>query len=64
MKNQDSNYSQRNLVGTVETVGEKIEEYLEAGVTTFSALLFATNTLVGFLEMMQQFAEEIIPAFK
>ncbi|MDO5111756.1 MAG: LLM class F420-dependent oxidoreductase [Clostridia bacterium] len=51
------------LVGSVEHVKERINQYVEAGVTTFAAMLFSTNTVPEMLDMMQLFAEEIIPAF-
>lgn len=64
MKGRDaSNYTERNLVGSVEEVREMVERYIEAGVTTFSALIFADNTLEETREHMQFFAEEIIARY-
>ena len=61
MKGRDaSNYMERNLVGSVEEVREMVERYMEAGVTTFSALIFGDNTLEETRDHMQLFAEEII----
>ena len=61
LKNQDaSDYSSRNLIGTPEDVMEIISQYAEAGVNTFSALLFADNSLESFMESMQQFSEDIM----
>lgn len=64
MKGKDaSNYTERNLVGSVEEVREMVERYIEAGVTTFSALIFADNTLEETREHMQFFSEEIIARY-
>ncbi len=61
LKDQDSSdYSTRNLIGTPDEIGEKIEEYVRAGVTTFSALLFAANSLEEFKEAMQEFSEGVM----
>ena len=64
MKGRDaSKYSERNLVGSVDEVKEMVEKYIEAGVNTFSALIFADNTLDETREHMQFFAEEIFPDY-
>lgn len=64
MKGKDAaNYTQRNLVGSVDDVREAIERYIEAGVTTFSALVFADNTIEETREHMQFFSEEIISKY-
>jgi len=65
LKNQDtSDYAKRNLIGSPAEICEKIHEYVEAGVTTFSALLFAVNSIDEMVESMQFFAEEVIPQFR
>lgn len=64
MKGKDaSNYMERNLVGSVEEVREQVEKYMEAGVNTFSALIFADNTLEETRDHMQCFSEEIISKY-
>lgn len=64
MKGKDaSKYAERNLVGSVEEVTERIGRYMEAGVTTFSALIFADSTLEETRDHMQFFSEEIISKF-
>lgn len=64
LKNQDtSNYSERNLIGTPDEIGEKIQEYIKAGVNTFSALIFAANTVDEMIESMQFFSEEVMSKF-
>lgn len=55
-----SDYTERNLVGSPEEIMERIEAYRAAGVTTFSALLFANNTLEETREDMQFFSETVI----
>ena len=64
MKGKDPTiYTERNLVGSVEEVREMVGRYIEAGVTTFPALIFADNTQEETREHMQFFAEEIISKF-
>ncbi|MEH7251179.1 LLM class flavin-dependent oxidoreductase [Neobacillus niacini] len=64
LKNQDTQtYENRNLIGTPDEIGEKIQEYIKAGVTTFSGLLFANNTVDEMLESMQFFSEEVMSKF-
>lgn len=61
MKGKDATaYLDRNLVGSVDEVRAQVERYMEAGVTTFSALVFADNTVDETREHMQFFSEEII----
>lgn len=65
MKNQDpTQYFDRNLIGSVDDVCEQIERYIEAGVTTLSALIFANNSIEETREEMQFFSEEIIAKFR
>ena len=65
MKGKDSdNFRDRELVGSIEEVIERIHDYINAGVTHFSALTFADNTLEETKEHMQRFAEEVFPHFK
>lgn len=64
MRGRDAtNYLERNLVGSVEEVCAQVERYIEAGVDTFSALLFADNTLEETKEHIQFFSEEIISRY-
>jgi len=62
LKDQAGGLAERNLIGTVDDVGERIEAYAEAGVTTMAGLLFATDTVGETLEMMSQFSEAVMPA--
>lgn len=64
MKGKDAtNYMERNLIGSVDEVKAQVERYIEAGVTTFSALIFADSTLEETRDHMQFFAEEIISKY-
>jgi probable F420-dependent oxidoreductase len=64
MKGKDpTNYTERNLVGSVDDVKEMVERYINAGVTTFSALIFADNTLDETRDHMRLFSEEIIKLY-
>ncbi len=58
------NYSTRRMVGSPEEVLQRVNDYIDAGVTHFAALLFADNTLQESKEHMQHFAEEILPHFR
>ena len=64
MKGKDAtNYLERNLIGDVDEVRAQVERYIEAGVNTFSALIFADNTLEETRDHMQFFSEEIISKY-
>ncbi|SFP49175.1 probable F420-dependent oxidoreductase, Rv2161c family [Oscillibacter sp. PC13] len=64
MKGKDAtNYLERNLIGSVDEVRAQVERYIEAGVTTFSALIFADNNLDETRDHMQFFSEEIISKY-
>ncbi len=61
LKNQDpGQIAERNLIGSPQQILDQIGAFIKAGVTTFSALLFAVNTVDEFIESMQFFAEEVI----
>ena len=55
-----SDYTERNLVGSPDEIIERIEAYRTAGVTTFSAMIFANNTIEDTREDMQFFSETVI----
>lgn len=61
---QDVKFEDLALIGSVESVKERIHQYVDAGVTTFSAMLFSVNEVSEQLDMMQLFAEEIMPEFQ
>lgn len=61
LKDQPSGtYEARNLIGSPDEILEQVARYVQAGVTTFSALLFAVNSVDEMLEAMQQFSEDVI----
>lgn len=65
LKNQDpGQIAERNLIGSPQQILDQIEQFIQAGVTTFSALLFAVSTIQEFIESMQFFAEEVIRKVK
>jgi probable F420-dependent oxidoreductase len=51
---------ERNLIGTVDEVRQRIEEYRQAGVTTLAGLLFAANTVQQTEDAVIRFGEEVI----
>ena len=54
----------RDLIGTPEEVREKVAAYLDAGATSFPALLFTANTLDEFYAEMEWFAGDVASHFK
>ncbi len=53
----------RDLIGTPAHLIERIGEYLDAGQTSFPALLFTADSLPAFYDEMQWFAEDVMCAF-
>ena len=53
-------FEERSLIGTPDEVCEQVQRYAAAGVSTFSAMLFADNSVEGFIESMQWFSESVI----
>ena len=60
LKNHRTDPAKTGLVGSVEHVRELVGRFVEAGVTTFSAMIFSTNTLPEMLDMMQLFSEDVM----
>lgn len=58
------NYAERRIVGSPDEVAQRIQDYIDAGVTHFAALMFAGNSLEDTKEQMHCFAEEILPRFR
>jgi probable F420-dependent oxidoreductase len=52
-----------NLIGSPESVGEKVAFLREAGVDHLCALQFPHDTVAEMLEQMEWFAGEVMPAF-
>lgn len=59
-----TNYAERRIVGSPQEVAERVQDYIDAGVTHFAALMFAGNDLSDTKEQMHCFAEEIMPRFR
>jgi probable F420-dependent oxidoreductase len=60
LKGRQADWAERNLIGTPERVIDQVGRYAEAGVTTLSGLLFASNDVSHTRDQMQQFAETVI----
>ncbi|MFC5833757.1 LLM class flavin-dependent oxidoreductase [Nonomuraea insulae] len=50
----------RNLIGTPESIRERVEAYRAAGVDTLAGLLFAANTVEETIDAMSEFSEVIM----
>lgn len=59
----DTGLEARNLVGTVDEIGERVQAYVDAGVQTFAALLFAADSVKQTIELMELFSENVIGSF-
>ena len=55
-----SDCMERDLIGTPDEVAERIRAYMDAGVTSFPAILFTADTMEAFLEEMQWFSEDVM----
>jgi probable F420-dependent oxidoreductase len=65
LKNQqEGSLTERGLLGSPEEIAEQIQHYVDAGVTSFSALLFCANSLGEFYESMEWFSQEVMSKFK
>jgi alkanesulfonate monooxygenase SsuD/methylene tetrahydromethanopterin reductase-like flavin-dependent oxidoreductase (luciferase family) len=64
LKDQDPRQvGERNLVGGPDDLCEQIQKYIQVGVTTFSALLFAVNTVEETIDSMAFFSESVMKNF-
>ena len=55
LKGRQQAIAERNLIGTVDEITERIAAYRDVGVTTISALIFAYDTVEQTLDAMQEF---------
>jgi probable F420-dependent oxidoreductase len=63
-KDQDlSGVENINLIGTPDEIGERLQGFLDAGCTSFPGLIMSTSTIDETLELMQHFAESVMPRF-
>ena len=56
----DDDLADRNLIGTVDDVCDRVATYAAAGVTTLAGLLFAADTVADTIEQMEEFSEGVI----
>jgi alkanesulfonate monooxygenase SsuD/methylene tetrahydromethanopterin reductase-like flavin-dependent oxidoreductase (luciferase family) len=60
LKGRQADWADRNLIGTAEQMIDRIGRYEEAGVTTLSGLLFASNDVSHTRDQMSEFAETVM----
>jgi alkanesulfonate monooxygenase SsuD/methylene tetrahydromethanopterin reductase-like flavin-dependent oxidoreductase (luciferase family) len=60
LKGRQADWAERNLIGTAEQMIDQIGRYAEAGVTTLSGLLFASNDISHTIDQVSEFAETVI----
>ena len=60
MRGRLDDLASRNLVGTADDIGERVRDYLDAGVGTFAGLLFAAATVAETVEQMERFAAAVM----
>ncbi len=64
LKHQDvENLEERDLIGTVDEIIGKVEEYRDIGIKHMPALIFVGNSITDVVEDMRLFAKEVIPSF-
>ena len=64
LKHQQGQWTERNLIGSSADILDQVHAYAKAGVTTLCGLLFAANTVGETLEMMADFAENVITPYR
>jgi probable F420-dependent oxidoreductase len=64
-KDQDlSGVENINLIGTADEIGARLQAFIDAGCTSFPGLIMSTSTIEETLELMQLFAERVMPNFR
>ena len=64
LRDQDlSRIEEYNLIGPRQKIIDKIGALIEAGVTLFASMNFISDTPGGMIEAMNQFAQDVMPAF-
>jgi alkanesulfonate monooxygenase SsuD/methylene tetrahydromethanopterin reductase-like flavin-dependent oxidoreductase (luciferase family) len=53
-----------NLIGSIDTVVDRVNGFREAGVTHFLGLFFAANSVSELMDQMQMFAEQVRPKIR
>ena len=64
LREQTGGFEQRNLIVSPDEISERIRVYRDAGVTTFSGMLFVANTVAEMHEAIELFGREVLPNFK
>ncbi len=64
LKDQQTSWVDRNLIGPSDLILERVHEYAAAGATTMCGLLFACNTVEETLDAMADFAENVIAPYR
>lgn len=64
LKNQQGGWTERNLIGSPQQILERVHAYEQAGATTLSGLLFAANAVNEALDLMADFAENVIAPYR
>jgi alkanesulfonate monooxygenase SsuD/methylene tetrahydromethanopterin reductase-like flavin-dependent oxidoreductase (luciferase family) len=54
---------QENLIGSPESIIEKVQNYIDQGLSHFPAIIFAANDVDDLNHQMTMFADEIMPSF-
>ena len=60
---QDGDWRDRDLIGSVQEVVDRIGRYRDSGVTTLAGLLFAADDVAQTRDQIAWFAESVMPAF-
>jgi probable F420-dependent oxidoreductase len=64
LREQQGDWTDRNLIGSTADILERVHAYAEAGVTTLSGLLFGCNTVDETLDAIADFAENVIAPYR
>ncbi len=64
LREQTGGYEQRNLIGSPDSICERLRRYAEAGVTTCSGMLFVAASVPEMQEAIELFGREVMPNFR
>jgi probable F420-dependent oxidoreductase len=64
LREQTGGYEHRNLIGSPDSISERIRVYQRAGVTTLAGMLFVGSTVTEMREGIELFAREVLPGFR
>lgn len=60
---REARLEEYNLIGTPRSIVDKIGRLAGTGISHFAAINFISDTPEGMVEVMQRFAEDVVPAF-